>query len=159
MAAINTLDCSVFTRFFGYWLAIGWLCPKINALQDSHVLCTVQSVTNLPPGCVLPSTTACIHMRLNSQISWENRDLWSGLHPPTTMFCNNGLPLYCCDFSWHNATMRTDNGLVVMHTQSTKFCHGCVGEFLSMAFHGVLFFYSWFLFWEVSCDFNRIHSR
>ena len=25
MATINTLDCSVFTGFFGYQLAIGWL--------------------------------------------------------------------------------------------------------------------------------------
>ena len=32
IAAINTLDCSVFTSCFGYQLAIGWLCPKINTL-------------------------------------------------------------------------------------------------------------------------------
>ena len=29
MAAFNTLDCSVFTRFVGFWLAIGWLCTKL----------------------------------------------------------------------------------------------------------------------------------
>ena len=34
MAAINTLDCSVFRRYFGYRLAIGWPWPKINTLQD-----------------------------------------------------------------------------------------------------------------------------
>ncbi len=47
MAATNTLDCSVFTRFLaigwllaGYvpksidFLVIGWLCPQINRLQD-----------------------------------------------------------------------------------------------------------------------------
>ena len=32
--AINTLDCSVFMRFFGYRLAISWLCPQTNTLQD-----------------------------------------------------------------------------------------------------------------------------
>ena len=35
---MTALDCSVFTRFWGlsvgYRLAIGWLCPKINTLQD-----------------------------------------------------------------------------------------------------------------------------
>ena len=38
MAAINTLDWSVFMIGFGnrpgYLLPIGWLCPKINTLQD-----------------------------------------------------------------------------------------------------------------------------
>ena len=24
----------------GYQLSIGWLCPKINTLQDNHILCT-----------------------------------------------------------------------------------------------------------------------
>ena len=33
LAASNTLDCSVH-KIFGYWLAIGWLWPKINTLQD-----------------------------------------------------------------------------------------------------------------------------
>ena len=28
MDAINTLNCSVFARFFGYQLTVGWLCPK-----------------------------------------------------------------------------------------------------------------------------------
>ena len=28
MAAINTLDSSVFMRFLGYWLSIGWLCSQ-----------------------------------------------------------------------------------------------------------------------------------
>ena len=27
MAAINTLNCNVFTRYFGYWLAAGYV-PK-----------------------------------------------------------------------------------------------------------------------------------
>ena len=52
MTASNTLECSVLTRF----LAIGWLWPKINTVQDIviyiyvHVQATVQAATNLPPG-------------------------------------------------------------------------------------------------------------
>ena len=37
MAAINIFYCSVFMRFFGYRLAIGWLCAKINKLQDNVI--------------------------------------------------------------------------------------------------------------------------
>ena len=32
--------------------------------QSNHRL-TVQTVTNLPPGCILPTPTACNHMQLN----------------------------------------------------------------------------------------------
>ena len=38
MAAINTLDWSVFKIVFGYQQAIDWLCLTINTRQDIHVV-------------------------------------------------------------------------------------------------------------------------
>ena len=40
MAAINTLDCSVFTRPFGYRLAIGWLLAGYgpNSIQSKRYI-------------------------------------------------------------------------------------------------------------------------
>ena len=53
--------------------------------------------------------------------------------------------------------MPAGNGLVLMQTQPAEFHPGCVGEFLSTAFHSVL--RQAFILRVVSCDFTHIHSR
>ena len=85
----------------------------------------------------------------HSHILRENRDIWSCLHPYTTIFWHTGLPLFCCDFLQENYSImqlymlpRPWHGLVLMQP---PFQHGLpsfatvvLGRFLSTAFHSVL---------------------
>ena len=75
------------------------------------------------------------------------------------MFGHNRIPLFCCDFPRHNATVCTGNDLVLMHTQPAEFSCGCVEEFLSTAFQCFTVFYGRLLFGERSVVITSIQGR
>ena len=72
MAAINTSDCSEFTRCFYYWMAIGWLyVPKSIHLNTQSYTTMYQSDTWL---LSIILTTVCSQHCLG--ISWQSAGYW-----------------------------------------------------------------------------------
>ena len=121
MTATNTSDCSVFTRFFGYklaiswlldgywlaigwllacyWLAIGWLCPKINTLQDIVIYDYVPNV----PMAAINALCSSVFTRLFGYqlgIGW----LLAG-YIPKSIHLKNGNILYIP--KWHMVAINT----------------------------------------------------
>ena len=126
-----------------YTYHILWLCAKIGYMY------TVPTATFLPPGCVLPSPVACIQVKLNTTTCYGKIGTFEAVR----------IQLWPClvttDYS-HSAAMSHNITqpcalamLVLMHAQSAEFYCSCVGEFLAMAYSGLLWSFTAGFYFEI----------
>ena len=99
---------------------------SLTAKRESY---TVQTVTWLPPVCVLPNTNACIQMRLN--ITFYGK---IGIFEDV---CRHTRPsLVTTEYTCSPAISRNITQPCVL--AQAAFCRTCVGELLTMDYHDLL---------------------
>ena len=104
--AINTLDCSVFIRFFslsaGYRLAFGWLCPTIRKLQDIVIY---YNVLNLESGTWLLSILGSVVCSQDFLANgWLSASYWLAIFQHQY---NSRHSIYHYVPKWHMAVLNT----------------------------------------------------